>query len=105
MAAQDGEALEARVLEMGRGGMGRVEIAAGLGLAVEELMALERERPGFALAMRRADTFARAWWEALPRETMAAGARFNLAGWLGVMRWRWAQPSRGNRSAGRSGRP
>jgi hypothetical protein len=84
-----GDGLEARVLALGAEGLSRVEIAAALGLGETELAALEAERPAFVAAMRRARVLEQAWWEALPREALAAGHRFNLAGWLGVMRWRW----------------
>ena len=87
---EDGD-LEARVLSLARGGLGRVEIAAALGLGEGELTALERERPALALAMRRAAVLERAWWEALPREALAGGHRFNLGGWLAAMRWRWGE--------------
>jgi len=86
---EGGDGLEGRVLALARGGMGRVEIAAVLGLTEDELAALEAEQPGFAVAMRRAEVLEEAWWEGLPREALAGGhRRFNLAGWLGVMRWR-----------------
>ena len=81
--------LEARVLQLARGGLGRAEIAAALGLGEGELTALEGERASLALAMRRAAVLERAWWEALPREALAGGQRFNLGGWLATMRWRW----------------
>jgi hypothetical protein len=84
-----GHGLEARVLALARGGMCRVEIGAALGLSDDELASLEAERVGFARAMRRAEVLERAWWEAAPREALAAGIRLNLGAWLGVMRWRW----------------
>ncbi len=87
--AEDG--LEDRVLALAGGGLSWVEIAAALGLSEAELTALEAARPALALAVQRAEMLERAWWEALPREAVAAGQRFNLAGWLGVMRWRWGE--------------
>ncbi|MEJ0065830.1 MAG: hypothetical protein WDM85_10695 [Caulobacteraceae bacterium] len=85
-----GDAFEARVLSLARGGLGRTEIAAALGLGEDELTALEAERPSLALAMQRAAVLERAWWEALPREALAGGHRgFNLGAWLATMRWRW----------------
>jgi hypothetical protein len=88
----DGDGLEARVLSLARGGLGRVEIAAALGLGEAELTALEAARPGLGLAMQRARVLERAWWEALPREALAAGHRgFNLGAWLAAMRWRWGE--------------
>ena len=72
--------LEDRVLALGRAGLGRGEIADRLGLAAEALARLEGERPGVRAAMARAEAVARAWWEALPREALAARVRFNWAG-------------------------
>ena len=100
MADDDGEGedddLEARVLSLARGGHGRTEIAAALGFGEAELTALEAARPGLALAMQRAAVLERAWWEALPREGLAGSRKFNLAGWLAAMRWRWGDASPGS---------
>ena len=87
----EADGLEGRVLALARDGLGRVEIAAALELGEADLMALERARPTLALAMRRAAALERAWWEALPREALAGGHRFNLGDWLAALRWRWGE--------------
>jgi hypothetical protein len=81
--------LEARVLALGREGLGRGEIVGRLGMTAAEARALEGARPGFARAMDAAEAEARAWWEAAARQAMQAGVRFNHAGWLAAMRWRF----------------
>jgi hypothetical protein len=87
--SNDAPDLEARAVALGREGLSRAEIADRLGLSLDETAAREAERPGFAAAMRRAEDAARAWWEAAPREALAAGVRFNMAAWLAAMRWRF----------------
>jgi hypothetical protein len=87
--------LAARALELGRQGCGRAEIAATLGLEMAELAALEAADADFARAMRRAGEAERAWWEAQPREALAAGARINFGAWREAMRWRWGAAEAG----------
>jgi hypothetical protein len=88
-AAADG--LAERVVAFGRRGMGRAEIAAALGLGEAELAGMAEADAGLEAALARAGAAERAWWEAAPREALAAGVRFNLAGWLGAMRWRFGE--------------
>jgi hypothetical protein len=89
--ADDAGGLAAQVIALGRRGMARAEIAAALDLGEAELAALEAADPGLAVALGRAEAAARGWWEALPREALEAGTRFNLAAWLGAMRWRFGE--------------
>ncbi len=81
--------LAARVVELGRRGLSRAEIGPALGLELAELAALEAGDADFARAMRRAGEAERGWWEAQPREALAAGARLNIGAWQGAMRWRF----------------
>jgi hypothetical protein len=83
--------LDSRAVALGREGLSRAEIADRLGLSLGELETLEAGRPAFAAAMQRAEDAALAWWEAAPREALAAGVRFNMAAWLAAMRWRFGE--------------
>jgi hypothetical protein len=76
-------------VRLGRGGLGRAEIAAELGVGPAALARMERKSPRLAAALARAADAERAWWEGLPREALAAGARFNMGAWLAAMRWRF----------------
>src|SRR5690242_9955116 len=79
----------ARVIGLGREGLGRWEIAAALDLGMAELGELEAADAGFAAAMRRAADLERAWWEAQPREALAAGVRLQVTAWREAMGWRF----------------
>ena len=85
--------LAAAAIRLGREGRSRREIASALGMALSELEALEDGREGFAAAMERAEDEARAWWEALPGEVLAAGRRFDMASWREAMCWRFGKES------------
>lgn len=78
-----------RAIALGRKGLGRAEIAAALDVGLAELVAMEARSLRFAQAMRRAAELERAWWEAQPREALAAGARLDVGAWREVMRWRF----------------
>ena len=88
-SAAAADELAARVIALGRQGLGRAEIAAALDVGLAELARLEREDGALAAALARAADLERAWWEALPREALAAGARMNMGAWLGAMQWRF----------------
>ena len=79
----------AEAIRLGRQGLGRREIASRLGLSFAELNGRAESVPDFARALERAEDEARAWWEALPREAMANGARFNLNAWRDAVRARF----------------
>ena len=78
-------ALAGEILRLGREGRSRREIAAGLGLTLEELALRARRAPELAEALALAEEAARAWWEGLPRAAFAAGTRINLASWRAAM--------------------
>jgi hypothetical protein len=82
-------ALGARIVALGREGLGRAEIAAALDLPLSALAEMEARHPELAAAMRRAEDLERAWWEALPREALVAGGRLNAGLWRAAMAWRF----------------
>lgn len=67
----------AKVIAMGRQGMGRAEIAAELDQARQTLLDWERTHPAFLDAMKRAHDLALAWWETQGRKGIWAGKQFN----------------------------
>ncbi len=81
--------LAERVVRLGRDGLGRAEIAAALGVGLAELARMEGRSERLAAALVRAADAERAWWEAQPREALAAGARFSTGAWRDAMRWRF----------------
>jgi hypothetical protein len=78
-------ALTAEILRLGRKGSSRREIAAALGMTLEQLATRTRAEPEVAAALALAEEAARAWWEGLPRAAFGAGARVNLAAWRAAM--------------------
>jgi len=94
MTQAEAERIAAHVLELGREGRGRAEIAAALELSLGRLRTLEDEQPAIALALRRAATEAQGWWEALQREALMAGARPAAGAWREAMAWRFGAPGR-----------
>jgi len=83
--------LVAEITRLGREGASRREVAAGLGVTLEELAARAREDAGLARALVLAEEAARAWWDGVPREALAAGARINTASWGGAMASRFGE--------------
>jgi len=94
--------LPARIVALGREGLGYVEIAAALGVGVRELEGMARGDAAVELALDRAEAAAMAWWAGLPRQAMAAKARFGWASWRRGVAWRAeaaGEPARRARSA------
>lgn len=79
----------ASVIEMGKTGWSKAEMAAELGISRETLYAWEREHPEFSDALKRAHVLAQAWWEARGRAGMMAGKKFNAAAWIFTMKNRF----------------
>ncbi|HVM98725.1 MAG TPA: hypothetical protein VMT68_00815, partial [Caulobacteraceae bacterium] len=80
---------EAEVLRLGAAGASRAEIAAALDLSLAGLAAEAAASPALTAALERAMDRALAWWEAIPREALAAGVRFNFGPWEREMRRRF----------------
>ena len=89
-----------RIVRLGRNGLGRVEIAAELGVGMAGLARMEARRPRLAAALAQAADAERAWWEALPREALAVGARFNAGAWREAMLWRFGVVGSADAEAG-----
>jgi|GEM_PF-1893280 len=77
------------VVEFGREGASKAQMAAAIGVARETLDTWITAHPEFAEAMRLALTHAQSWWEARGREGMMAGKEFNAAAWIFAMKNRF----------------
>jgi hypothetical protein len=69
-----------RVIELGKQGMSRAEIASELDCSRTTLRAWEGQHPDFLAAVQRAKDEALAWWERQPRKNLA-NKNFNAALW------------------------
>jgi len=70
-----------RVIDLGREGKSRAEIASDLNCSRTTLAAWERAHPEFLDALSRAKDEELAWWEAQARTGLNKGAAFNAAIW------------------------
>lgn len=88
----------AKVIELGKEGNSRVQIAAELGVAKSTLQEWEKEFPEFSVAITRAMTFSQAWWETKGKEclVMPAGATFQSSVWSRSMAARFPDDWREN---------
>ena len=84
-------ALARAVLEFGREGLSRAEMAAQLGVPVAALEAWAAEHPAFAEALALADTEARAWWDGLPRRALLDPGGFRSTIWSRAMAQRYGR--------------
>ena len=78
-------AFEARVVELGREGRDRPQIASQLGVSMERLAGWARQHPAFDEALKRADTEALAWWSNLVRDAVMKDGVFRPAVWERAM--------------------
>lgn len=87
-----------KVIELGKEGNSRVQIAAELGVAKSTLQEWEKEFPEFSVAITRAMTFSQAWWETKGKEclVMPAGATFQSSVWSRSMAARFPDDWREN---------
>ncbi len=71
------------VIEFGRQGFSRVQMAAELEIAKATIQNWEKEHPEFLAAMTRAMTLSQAWWEKKGQEclVMPAGVSFQASAW------------------------
>jgi len=71
------------VIEFGRQGFSRVQMAAELEVAKATIQNWEKEHPEFLAAMTRAMTLSQAWWEKKGQEclVMPAGVSFQASAW------------------------
>lgn len=69
-----------RVVELGREGKSRAQIASALDVAKATIQNWEAEHPEFLAAMTRARDEAQAWWEGMGQYGLTAG-QFNSALW------------------------
>jgi transcriptional regulator with XRE-family HTH domain len=67
----------ARVIELGREGKSRAQIAAALDVSRQTIATWEKTHPGFLDAMTRAHDLALAWWEDQGARGIWAGKAFN----------------------------
>ena len=73
------------VVTHGREGLGRAEIASELGVPLSTLTAWSAAQPDFAAALERADSEARAWWDAQPRLALNSKDIFKAGAWRQAM--------------------
>jgi len=71
------------VIEFGKQGFSRVQMAAELEVAKATIQNWEKEHPEFLAAMTRAMTLSQAWWEKNGQEclVMPAGVSFQASAW------------------------
>jgi len=71
------------VIEFGKQGFSRVQMAAELEVAKATIQNWEKEHPEFLAAMTRAMTLSQAWWEKKGQEclVMPAGVSFQASAW------------------------
>lgn len=72
-----------RVIEFGRQGFSRVQMAAELEIAKSTIQEWEKNHPEFSVAMTRAMTLSQAWWEKKGQDclVMPAGVSFQASAW------------------------
>lgn len=87
-----------RVIELGRDGLSRVQIAAEFDVAKSTLQEWEKQYPEFSVAITRAMTLSQAWWEKKGQECliMPAGATFQSSVWSRSMAARFPDDWREN---------
>jgi hypothetical protein len=86
-------ALADRLIELGREGLCRSEMAARLDVLLADFDAWAAAEPAFAVALERAETQARAWWESQPRLALENGKPFRAAVWAKAMAQRYGRQS------------
>lgn len=71
------------VIEFGKQGFSRVQMAAEFEVAKATIQNWEKEHPEFLAAMTRAMTLSQAWWEKKGQEclVMPAGVSFQASAW------------------------
>lgn len=87
-----------RVVELGRDGLSRVQIAAELDVAKSTIQEWEKEHPEFSASMTHAMTLSQAWWERKGQDCliMGAGATFQASVWSRSMAARFPEDWREN---------
>jgi len=84
-----------KVVECGREGMGRAEIAAELDISRDTLNEWAKLHASFSDAVSRAHDLSLAWWERQSRGGLDKGSAFNAALWGKAMSGRFpAEPYR-----------
>ena len=74
-----------QVVDHGRLGLSRAEVACELGVSLATFAAWSADEPEFAEALERADTEARAWWDARPRRALSSNETFKAGAWRQAM--------------------
>lgn len=87
-----------KVVELGRDGLSRVQIAAEFDVAKSTLQEWEKQHPEFSVAITLAMTLSQAWWEKKGQECliMPAGATFQGSVWSRSMAARFPEDWREN---------
>ncbi|HTX50695.1 MAG TPA: hypothetical protein VME40_15030 [Caulobacteraceae bacterium] len=74
-----------RVVELGREGLSRAEIAVRLSVGLRQFAVWAARHPEFDHALDLAETEALAWWRRLPREAVMKDNVFHPAVWAKAM--------------------
>ena len=82
-----------QVVELGREGLSRAEIAVQLGVGLRQLAVWAVRHPEFEQALDLADTEALAWWHRLPREAVVKDGVFRATIWAKAMALRTRNPA------------
>jgi hypothetical protein len=77
------------VVELGREGKSRLQIAATLGKAKSTLQVWEDKYPAFAEAMALAKELEQAWWEDMGQKGLKMGKNFNATAFIFQMKNRF----------------
>ena len=79
-----------RVIELGREGMSKVEIAAELDIHYSTFIAWQEEKPEFSASVKQAEKFSQAWWERKGREATFDSQGFNATSYIFNMKNRFS---------------
>lgn len=105
----DPETMLAKVIELGRFGKSKAQIARQLGVSDKTLAAWAERHPEFAEAMQAARTLALAWWEDYGQLGVFLGSKdFNVNAWHTQVKARFPDEYRdvtAHEVSGRDGKP
>lgn len=105
----DPETMLAKVMDLGRFGKSKAQIARALGVSDKTLTAWTDKHPEFAEAMQAARTLAMAWWEDQGQIGVFLGSKeFNTAAWHTQVKARFPAEYRdvtAHEVTGRNGQP
>jgi hypothetical protein len=94
----------ALVIELGREGMGRMEMAAELGIAYNSFTTYQEQHSEFLQAVKQAEALSQAWWEKNGRiATFGGHEGFNATSYIFQMKNRFPNDWRDKRDVSHEG--